>query len=454
MAFSACTASAATVVCAGEAVEVEEETGTTLQCPEGFVYGEDIEEADTISGALASDSPHGTGSGEVTLDFAGGSERMTCASSTLTASAESSGSPAANGQVTELGFGSCTTTLSGCSVKSTSTSPPLAAELLYEGLGGSGPNGSVSLGEDKVSVALSCASESLKPTCIYRPGGEKGSESLTGDFYNPENENAPSVDEGAVLDLEMLYTLSKTEGSGTELCPSLGTLNATYVVSADAAIPSELALTQKKLQTKLCESEPKLKNGILTCAKPFAGVIVNEPASTWTLASTAGPKGTITCNNTSFKGNFEESGKGFSETLNFAGGGAMGRCTSTLNVNPDASVDFASMPLASRFVYASASGKGGHGRFLIPTPSYTLRMFVTVWQGKNPLCEYRDTDARSEFKNGFGATPSTLSMRRYLDLADEDPVENKCPTGLKVTTTMTIKGISEMKPINIYIAGE
>lgn len=453
MAAGGAASASATAICETEPLVVETESGTALQCPEGFLYGVDIEESDLLSGTLASDSPQEEGEGEIVFETPIGITQ--CTESAFTAELESSGVPPAEGGVTSLTFGNCTTELEpGCTVESLISPAPIVSEVEYKGPGGAGPNGSMVLQSPETSIELSCFSGILEPTCTY-----EGASEVEGDLYNLGNENAPTGDEGGVLDLTDTFLLSGAEGSGSEFCPSEGVLSATYTVAATASATSLAYVAQGSYPTKLCEAVPTTGKFVLEC--PAGKIYKNQEVigtsvATTKLTSTAGPTGTVECKKSQYKGSFQENGSGSTSEFKFEGEKANEPCTSTLNGTPKVSLSLDPQLYTNSFIVYNGIVNPNGRMWLTNDAKGKGHLVAVIEEAVKVTCKYpvygdpRKIAPTTSIQNGSGMANTVWTLNRPVVLSVEDPAKSgKCPTKATFTSQLALTGQGGVK---IYVA--
>jgi len=189
----------------------------------GPAYGTDISSSDTLTGALASDSPQKTGVHQAEL--VSGSSNITCTASTFSSGLNSNGT--SNPGTTSLTFTGCSTNIGGCTVNSVSssasTSNPFGTTAVFSA--GGNPDGTLTLVNPATTVSMTCFGAAV--SCTYA-----GAQNVGGNLFNPANANAPTADTNksthGVLDINSTVSLSAHSGFG---CLSSGTEKATYIVS-------------------------------------------------------------------------------------------------------------------------------------------------------------------------------------------------------------------------------
>ncbi len=448
----------ASAICDAHPFAFEEEEGSVLtSCAEAFAYGVDVESGDTLSGTLAADSPHGVGPGELVFVGENPEDEISCTESQFDGAFDSVGESSIEGEMTNLTFGSCTTTIPSCTVTSLTSVTPIEAQAEY--IGGF-EDGELTLQQPETTAELSCLFGIFEPTCTYE-GGEAATVLM--DFYNPENTYKPSSGETAIADVTDEYALS--EPDSLEICPETGTVHATYEVTADNGLSTDVHMAQVRTGTRLCEEEPKPvepapKRKFLVCEKKtFSGKIEGEATAAATFKA-SGTAEVVTCSKAPFSGDYLSNGRLSTKTLvvKYEGAGAGNTCTSNLKGNPDVAVALSTNAFPnSMFVYEQVSAP--QGSFVLTVSStesknLKLRTHLTIKAGKEPKCIYIATVVSSKVTNGFGGAPTTIKKTQTLDFEKEEPPEDpkRCPAKLSHEVTLKLNGINGDKKPHVYLA--
>jgi len=437
------TPASATVLCEELPVEVGEGEGAFLGCPSWALYGTDLSAGDTISGKLTADSPQGEGLNPAAV-FESVVGKVSCASSEFKAGLKSSGSPLAEGTITSLTYGSCTTTISSCTVTSFSTATPLTAYAEYDGIGSSGPNGEITVKNPKTTLKFSCFGGLFKPTCIY-DGGSEGSPILeTGDYYDAENENAPTFETGGILDFSDMYVLTAAEGSGSENCPKEGMMRATYATSGAASATTEVNVAQQPMATKLCKEEPvDVEGKYLECKNGgYKGVVQIDPESLYGLyfavINPHEPPENFSCS-TFISGEFNENGSSAKGITEFKLKGVTNdKCVGELNGKGAEYFPAKMLNLpynASSFVYTKRLDPVGELIFAGSNGKPMLEVEVTTKK-----CLYRVGGSNNRVYNGTKKVNMDMTWYR-------EGTEALCPLGLAMTGSLPLKAVGANTPL-------
>jgi RHS repeat-associated protein len=174
----------------------------------------------TITGALASDSPHGKGTGKTT--FLVGSSMVTCNHAQLTYS---------KGQLAGFAFdngtssGACPASGSiGC-FSATVTSLNLPYSATVDPVSGQTYDGKMTITAPAIKFVLHCNPDK---TCTY--GAPSGSTAISGQVYNATNANKVSKDPSEVVDFKTFLS-----AIGSTSCGSTAVWDATYDLATNTA---------------------------------------------------------------------------------------------------------------------------------------------------------------------------------------------------------------------------
>jgi ABC-type phosphate transport system substrate-binding protein len=189
----------------------------------------------------------------------------------------------------------------------------------------------------------------------------------------------------------------------------------------------------------LCKATPENVKGVLHCPKGQAhsGAVFGSASSPTQFVSTAGPEGTISCEEAHFDGFFNENGRSIEPGLKEL---SFTSCASTLPGEPGGSLEFDGGPFDdSRFVYLSS---------LAPEGAFV----IAKSEGGQPLlrfsseftCMYQPSFLGGQVVNG---KLTTLLLGASWELS-EGPEE--CPSALHQTSEL---GIGWLKG-NLYITSE
>lgn len=201
--------------------------------------------------------------------------------------------------------------------------------------------------------------------------------------------------------------------------------------------------------TVLCEAEPKLLEGVLTCpeGEGFTGEKVTGtlyPGNSATFESVEGPELVVSCPEANYSGAFNEDGSSAGGIFGFAFGQGEG-CSTSFPEGPEAIVSFENTPFdASAFEYVGAEG---------PSGSFSLAKsggappFLRIESGER-ACIYMTTFLDFQIFNG---SPSAMLMQGKWKLAEGSP-ESGCPTVLSGFAPLTMTAYAEHLPL--YIAGK
>jgi RHS repeat-associated protein len=175
--------------------------------------------SDTVSGGLATDSPHGTSTGTTTISTVFGN--ATCRDAQMTVR---------DGHLTRLAFDNGATSadcaLSGtyagvCTVNVSAPGLPYAASIATAS--GQRYDSTLTINGFSLQVAFHCGTSTIN--CAYAPTG--GSPLVAG-IYGADNRSKPSRNAGQVADVNTTLTATVT-GS---LCATTSQWNATYAVTS------------------------------------------------------------------------------------------------------------------------------------------------------------------------------------------------------------------------------
>jgi ABC-type phosphate transport system substrate-binding protein len=198
--------------------------------------------------------------------------------------------------------------------------------------------------------------------------------------------------------------------------------------------------------TVLCRIAPEEKEGTLTCpeGKGYSGEVsgVLKPETLATFESTAGPEGTISCNEAAFAGQFAEDGTSGAEggvtALKF-----VGPCTSTLAGEPKVTLQMDNAPYdASRFVYLTAIAP--QGSFVLAKSKGVQPRLLLF--GEEIKCFYQPTFLGGQVVNG---SPTTLMIGATWKILEGLEV---CPVSLRQASELDLR--QKGGEASVYVAGE
>lgn len=201
----------------------------------------------------------------------------------------------------------------------------------------------------------------------------------------------------------------------------------------------------------LCKVPPVNEAGALRCPieqgyeGKINGSLQTETAATF--VSTAGPKGTVSCDQGFFSGEFAEDGTSLSEVgvtlLRFDDSGES--CNSTLESfeGPVVELEVVSPSFdASKFVYLSPIAP--HGSFVLAKSEGVPRLALRGTKGK---CFYVPTFLSGQVVNG---SPTRLLFSASWEL---DEAFGACPEALQQTSNFDLVRM-EVEEAPIYVSGE
>lgn len=197
--------------------------------------------------------------------------------------------------------------------------------------------------------------------------------------------------------------------------------------------------------TVLCNVEPELVEGVLTCAEPFKGEKVTGillPEKVATFESASGPKLTVTCPEGNYGGLFKEDGSSSVGIYNFDFGLLEG-CSTTLPEGPEAIVSLENPPYdASAFKYTGPEGP--NGTFNLAKSGGGLPLLRIQ---SSIVCVYAPSALEFTVYNG---SPSQLIMQGKWKIAESG--SEACPSVLTSYAPMSLTAYGEHLPL--YIAGK
>lgn len=201
--------------------------------------------------------------------------------------------------------------------------------------------------------------------------------------------------------------------------------------------------------TVLCEAEPFLSEGVLTCPKGagFTGEKVTGtlyPGKFGTFESASGPELVVSCPEAHYTGAFKEDGSSAGGIFDFVFGQLEG-CSTSFPEEPEAIVRFENTPFdASAFKYTGAEGPNGTFNLAKSGGGVPL---LRIESGER-VCVYVTTFLGFQIFNG---SPSLMQMEGKWELAEEAP-KGGCPTVLSGFAPLTMTAYAEHLPL--YIAGK
>jgi ABC-type phosphate transport system substrate-binding protein len=201
--------------------------------------------------------------------------------------------------------------------------------------------------------------------------------------------------------------------------------------------------------TVLCQSEPELIEGVLTCPKGqgFSGKVTGTlmPETVATFESASGPKVTVTCPQGEYFGEFNEDGSSAGNGISSFEFGLKEGCATTFPEEPEAVVSFENPPFdASAFVYTNPLAPQG---FFTLAKASKAQPLLRIQSG--PVCVYAPGGTfESQIING---SPTEMSVLSKWKLVEEAP-EGACPLVLVSSAHLTVTRMGEGLPL--YIAGK
>ena len=197
--------------------------------------------------------------------------------------------------------------------------------------------------------------------------------------------------------------------------------------------------------TVLCNVEPELVEGVLTCAEPFKGEKVTGtvlPGKVATFESAGGPELTVTCSEGRYAGLFNEDGSSSTGIYEFIFGLSEG-CSTTFPEGPEAIVSLENPPFdASAFEYTGPEGP--NGIFTLAKSGGGLPLLRIQ---SSVVCVYAPGALEFFVYNG---SPSQLFMQGKWKIVEAE--SEACPSVLTSNAPMSLTAYAEHLPL--YIAGK
>lgn len=382
-------------------------------CPSSTTYAEGT----AISGALE---------GKTTATFKTSIATVTCLGSTVEAEAPGE---AGLGAITALDFWSCTPT--GCTLTAENLPYGVEYEFIENG------NGFAYLyGEEELELLLKCKIFGFLFECTFR-----GTPELSFEGRRP-----------AVL---VAFEASLT---GTGICESGGTLNATYELSEPNE--GEAYLSQRpQFNTRLCKVPPTLAMNELRCAQADAyvgeelrGVLASGVTEFRSITESTK---VVTCDETAYEGKYKDDGgpaaaEGGIKDLTFTSNvnGTPGKpCSSSYNGSPRVKVIVENLPFStSTVVYQRPVNPQG---LIMFWPGSAVKIKFEVMTNPVQTCKYESRGPLlGEWKNGAGGNSSVLNpLTGTLGVTVGGAI---CPVDQKLTSTLTLLGAGG---VNVYSSG-
>jgi hypothetical protein len=251
----------------------------------------------------------------------------------------------------------------------------------------------------------------------------------------------------ATQELEFSGAINSTAGGSLTIGVNSATLKGTStfkLTSGDEILASEYGTT-------LCKVQPEEVSGRLVCPKgeAFSGEIEGtlEAGTEATFESTEGPSGTISCNESSFVGNFKEDGNsatsgGITAQVFKSSGGS---CTSTLAGKPSVGFTSENLPYdETAIAYQQPAAPQAFTIFKKSNGEIRYRFSLTGPLGNVERCSYQIV-GQLPGKLTQSATKTSMSLKYIMGLIEEKPVLNLCPkileVGSKYLLTQKVNGL-------------